>query len=252
MYRACSTWQYNVVADLIEHHRHGERLGFGDLSLVPSPGASDRDRWYVLKAHDADVALASCIESGRAKAVYSRRDLRDVASSLAHKFHVSLDEVLAPDGLLQKCVANDAFWSRQQHVLCQKYETIVGSPTNAVRKIARHLGIRLWPFESRRVAGRYSLHKTRQHVEDVARKLTASGTDLSDQKFALAYDRHTLFHWDHLRQAAVGDWRREFTRQQALRLVAIAGDWLIAHRYAQDHSWVNECSLESTRHSRAA
>ncbi len=28
MYRACSTWQYEVVAHLLEHHRSGRRLGY--------------------------------------------------------------------------------------------------------------------------------------------------------------------------------------------------------------------------------
>src|SRR5262249_19694874 len=28
MYRACSTWQYEVAAHLVEHHRRGNRLGY--------------------------------------------------------------------------------------------------------------------------------------------------------------------------------------------------------------------------------
>ena len=64
MYRACSTWQYEVAAHLVEEHRGGRRLGYllsGEYTaLVPGhpkhckAAARNRPGWRVIKAHEGE------------------------------------------------------------------------------------------------------------------------------------------------------------------------------------------------------
>ena len=71
MYRACSTWQYEVVAHLIEQHLGGQRLGYmtGDqYARASGAGMSDEPidsrptaAWRVVKSHDGDRSFADAL-----------------------------------------------------------------------------------------------------------------------------------------------------------------------------------------------
>src|SRR5262245_2492497 len=64
MYRACSTWQYEVAAQLVEHAYLGQRLGYltgaeygrlmrADRRSQPSTPAGPK-QWRVFKSHEGD------------------------------------------------------------------------------------------------------------------------------------------------------------------------------------------------------
>ena len=75
MYRACSTWQYEVAAHLIEQHLGGERLGYltGDQyaarlrsDAANAPTASGQNtRWRVVKSHEGDRSFARALANER-------------------------------------------------------------------------------------------------------------------------------------------------------------------------------------------
>ena len=93
MYRACSTWQYEVVSHLVEQDLEGERLGYVCGESYESLGRLATGRaerggcnpWRVLKSHEGARSFSRALESGQALAVYVYRDLRDVIFSLIHK-----------------------------------------------------------------------------------------------------------------------------------------------------------------------
>src|SRR6185312_2948705 len=94
MYRACSTWQYEVIAHLLERHRGGRRLGYvmGEEYVAPdAPGQAARP-WRVLKSHEEHRRFAEALAEGRARAIYAHRDIRDVVFSLMHKRGVRFEE----------------------------------------------------------------------------------------------------------------------------------------------------------------
>src|SRR4051794_20397912 len=86
MYRACSTWQYEVVGHLVENHLKGLRLGYVCGESYESLGQHQAGRtprgesapWRVLKSHEGGRSFARALESGQALSVYVYRDLRDV------------------------------------------------------------------------------------------------------------------------------------------------------------------------------
>src|SRR5262245_28065478 len=102
MYRAGSTWQYDVACELVERHRDGRRLGFVAGSDYRASSAAG---WRVLKAHDRHQYFSEALRAGRGRALYAWRDLRDVCFSLMHKMALDFDDVAAR--WLPRCLEND-------------------------------------------------------------------------------------------------------------------------------------------------
>ena len=118
MYRACSTWQYEVVGHLVERHLRGERLGYltgeayaahSRVLQARSPCRRRTAVWRVLKSHDGHRCFARALSSGRALAVYAYRDIRDVVFSLMHKRGLTFEELLR-QGMIHQILVNDRFW----------------------------------------------------------------------------------------------------------------------------------------------
>lgn len=232
MYRACSTWQYNICAELVERKTGGRRLGFIHGYNYESPDeVEERSTWRVIKTHDGHDAFAEELRAGRARGVYSRRDLRDVAFSIMHKFGIGFEEVIAPGGKLEECLAADRFWPSLPNVLCQSYERITADSTGAVKEIARHLGLSLADGEAEELADAFSIGKNRERAEALESELRGDGVDLSTRENQLRFDPGTLLHWNHLRDGAVGGWRRLATPQQRETLAEFCGSWLVEHGY---------------------
>ena len=234
MYRACSTWQYGVVGQILERHRDGQRLGFADgggFASAVEP-TLDESHWSVLKAHDAHPKFAERLGRGQALGIYSHRDLRDVAFSWMHKTGQTFDEIIER-GFLEHCLENDRFWRDRPGMLFQNYEDLIAEPARGVAEIARHLRIELLEGEDREIADSLSLEANRERTRKITEQMEAEGVPLSpkDQDH---YDRQSLLHWNHLRQGKVGDWRESATPEQKETLLRVCGPWLIEHGYEGD------------------
>ncbi len=240
MYRSGSTWQYLVSSVLVERHLGGQRIGFLDgehFALHERTCAAARGP-HVLKAHDAHPSFAAALDAGRALAVYSYRDLRDVAFSLAHKYATSFEEVVERRGFLHVSLANDAFWMARPRTLCQRYEDLVEAPVKAIEDLAAHLGVVLEAGEAEALAACYSLDANRSRTAELAARLRARGVALGSPDAALARDECTQLHWNHIRSGRIGGWRGEATPRQLAVLAEICGAWLVAHAYEPDDRWL--------------
>ncbi len=241
MYRACSTWQYEVACHLVEREGSGRRLGFltgdGYAAHRATAGADEPGRRFVLKSHDRDERLMAALGAGRALGLYAYRDVRDVVYSLIAKLASDFDDVVGRRRFLDVLLANDAAWTGCPGVLVQRYERIVADPPRAVAQIAAHLGLPLAAGEAGAIAAEYSLEANRGRTDALARALSARGIDLTDPANALQYDPHSLLHWNHLRQGRVGGWRDDATPAQRRALADVAGAWLVARSYEPDRAW---------------
>ena len=235
MYRACSTWQYEVIAHLLERHRDGVRLGYltGDqFADLDDRGPVD-GRWKVLKSHEGHPRFAQVLREGRAIPIYAHRDVRDVAFSLMHKRKIDF-ETLTRQGMIHQVLANDRYWSGRPRSLSQRYDRLMGDPEGGVKELAEHLGLALEPGEAAGVAAEYSFRSNRERTRELGRRLQESGKDLGDPSLAQAHDRQTLLHWNHMREGRIGDWRGRATPRQRAMLARICGPWLEAHGYEPD------------------
>jgi hypothetical protein len=238
MYRSGSTWQYEIVSHLLEHFKNGRRRG---VLLVEKSDLFDPDQegndWQSWKLHHGHHRFAAALESGRALAVYSYRDLRDVAYSMMHKFTASFEDVVEHRRLLHDCLEYDRFWRTRPRVLLQRYERFTAEPVRAIEHLAAHLEIVLNKDTAARLAREYSLAANKERTASLARQLTEAGFDLRDPCNTCRHDEHSLLHWNHIREGRIGGWRDQATPAQLERLAEICGDWLIAQGYAQDKKW---------------
>jgi Sulfotransferase domain len=241
MYRACSTWQYEVVAHLLEHHRAGRRLGYLTPEEYVRTGRADgRDDgtkvpaepgWNVFKSHDADRCFDRAIGAGRAVVVYAYRDVRDVVFSLMHKRSLTFEQLLH-QGMIHQVLENDRFWTRQPGVLIQRYDAVLLDPVGAVAQLARYLGIEIVADEAERIAHEYSLESNKARTEALRRRLEKEGVDLKESANSLICDPATLLHWNHVRDGGSGSWYVESTPRQRVILEKLCGRWLESHAYA--------------------
>jgi hypothetical protein len=240
MYRACSTWQYEVVAHLVERHRDGRRLGYLTPEQYAGPkgqGAADGgprpatgDGWCVFKSHDRDRCFARAIAQGRAIVIYAYRDVRDVVFSLMHKRRLTFEQLLR-QGMIHQVFANDRFWTRQPNVIVQRYDEILADPVGAIRALADHLGIRPADGEAERLANEYSLAANKARTEALRLQLEQNGVDLNEAAHSLICDSTTLLHWNHVRDGRSGSWFVESTPRQRIVLQRLCGRWLAARGY---------------------
>ncbi len=232
MYRACSTWQYDVMAHLLERHRDGQRLGYltgEEYAAIGDPEGSE-PCWRVLKSHEGHRRFAAVLAAGRARAVYAHRDIRDVVFSLMHKRGVGFEDVVRR-GMLHQILVNDRFWLRQPGVLVQRYDDLIAHPVAAVEQLAAHLGISLAAGEAEETAREYSFQANRARVLHLRARLRASRVELERPANSQLCDRRTLLHWNHLREGRVGEWRMVATPRQHAILARVGNRWLRARGY---------------------
>ncbi len=235
MYRACSTWQYEVIAHLLERHRKGQRLGYltGEEFAVQDQRTGANPGWGVLKSHEGHESFSRAIASGRAITIYAHRDIRDVVFSLMHKRGVTFEQ-LVRQGMIHQVLVNDRFWSHQPNVLTQRYESLVKDPVGGVLEIARHLKIEISQAEANEIATEYSFQTNRRRTLDLVDRLRAQGVDLNDPNNLQYYDQRTLLHWNHLREGRPGNWREQATSRQRAILARLCDPWLVEHGYEPD------------------
>lgn len=236
MYRACSTWQYEVVGHLLDHHvgQPVTRLGYMDGSDYGEWVRRNRaaaSGWVVLKSHDRHPAFKRALARGEALAVYAYRDLRDVVDSMRHKMGLSFDR-LVDQGLVHRILSNDRFWTSRGRVVVQRYEEIVREPERAVAELASHLGFSLECGEARAIAAEFSLEANRRRTEAMRDRLVAIGLDLSDPAHQQRYDPSTLLHWNHLRMGQTGGWRETLGPAELALIDRMGGrSWLARRGY---------------------
>jgi hypothetical protein len=235
MYRACSTWQYEVIAHLLETHWNGFRLGYltGEKFAAFDDVWADKPGCCVLKSHEENPRFTATIAEGRAIAVYSYRDIRDVVFSLMHKRRVTF-ETLLRQGMIHQILVNDRYWRSRPDVLCQRYETLVADPVAGVDQLAAHLGLALSPGESAEIAREYSFQANRQRMLKMGQRLKAEGINLDDPANVQYYDCRTLLHWNHLREGRVGNWRDLASPRQRAILARLCNPWLAERGYETD------------------
>jgi hypothetical protein len=236
MYRACSTWQYEVAAHLVEEHRSGKRLGYlasGEFTALLRAGARTGTAWSVIKAHEGEPAMARELTASRARALYVHRDVRDVVFSLMHKRGKTFEQILR-QGMIHQVLANDRFWMAQQNVLVQRYDDLISDPAQGVTELADHLGIALKDGEAERIAGVYSQESNRARTEALRQRLEQAGVDLENAGNTQICDPSSLLHWNHMRQRGAASWRQAANPQQVAILHRMCGRWLKARGYSLD------------------
>jgi Sulfotransferase domain. len=218
MIRSGSTLQFQIVAELVERHGLGQRIEYvpeGEFKTIfekydAQPGCK------VFKAHICIDEIQGLFACGKAKGVYSFRDIRDVAVSAIKKFQMPFDELIEKKWLDQ-AVADGLAWMALPNVIASRYETMAGDLAGEARKLAEHLGLSLPAAEIDEIAGLYTLEKQRDRVQQVAVAHQAGGN---------SFDPRTLLHHNHINSAESGAWKTALSPAQIQILEDRFGTWL--------------------------
>lgn len=238
MYRAASTWQYQIAAELAEQYLDGRRIGVvngENLNLVDYQ--NDRDCVRVLKCHRYHPVFAQLANSQQAIQIYSYRDIRDVVLSLSWKLATDIAGVIE-DGFLPRAIDAYYQWIKLPGTLIQTYDQITRDPAFAIREIAQHLGVNIDAGMVQRLVKQYSKAANRARTQQLTEQLQASGVQLERPEHALAHDPLSLLHWNHLRDADQEGWFSQLTIQDILRIYPVVGQWLIDAQFEADDGWV--------------
>jgi len=142
MKRSGSTWQYNVIRQLVERQSLGNGEGFiPDDEMESDPQRLDafvRDaQVHVIKTHaryDPDPGL---LQSGAVRLTYTYRDVRTAAVSLKRQFGAQNARLL---GILDEAVETYYWVQEQPNTLMQRYESFIAYPKEAAREICTFFG----------------------------------------------------------------------------------------------------------------
>ncbi len=232
MYRACSTWQYEVARELLQRGGSVQALGYRTgPEFTAARDASNAARgWAVVKSHEACPEFSRLCRKQEAVVIYAHRDVRDVAYSLMHKMGVDFPTLLRL-GMIHQLLANDRYWRARPRVLVQRYDALTSDPASGIKGMAEFLGLALSPGEAENLAEQFSPEANRRRAARLADSLRDRGVDLSDPANGMIYDSGSLLHWNHLRGRQTASWREKATPEERYVLGRVAGVWLSINGY---------------------
>jgi hypothetical protein len=228
MIRSGSTLQFQLASAIVERAGIGSRVEYtpeAQFESVRSRFPEAERTLRVFKAHVCAPALARECEQGRARVVYSYRDIRDVAVSSVRKFGMSLEQLLE-DGWLDQAIADYYRWTALPDVSVSRYEEMFHDVAGEARKINAHLGAPLAPAVVDELARSYTLEEQRLRVERIKASQAAR---ISNGE--VVFDPRELLHHNHIHSGELGGWRRLLTPAQRDALTERFSDWLQATGY---------------------
>jgi Sulfotransferase domain len=230
MIRSCSTWQYDIVKEILVSKNLAKPDGF-----IVKENVNDiinKSENLIYKVHEAMPESIEAARQGKAKIIYIHRDLRDVAASLMVRFRKSLQNVL-DDKYISNAYRDYKLWTSLDDVLVQEYHKVMNDMPKAIREIADFLGIQLPESEVTRLSIIYSLEKQKEVVNKLPgsspsgkliRKIRRRTANFlyngigkrNTQKIAKIfgkvgvsqYDPNTGLHNDHINTGEIGSYKK--------------------------------------------
>ena len=217
MIRSGSTWSYNVALKLL-------RVAVGDavygdynenaaafLESVPPAVA-----YRVVKCHMLDGLARTWIESGKAKVIYTCRDLADAAASFMRMFDFDFDHTFSA---LQGALELYRMHRESGKALILGYQGIISRPLESIASISRYLDVAVSPEIVGRIGDQTSLDSARARVTELKSGIDADKLVRFDR---FVHDRETLLNLDHIRDGSSGYGRALLTEEQLTRLDLLA------------------------------
>jgi hypothetical protein len=233
MPRSASTLQYQLACEVVERAGAGSRLGWDWPAARPELASAPRPM-HVVKVHEPNPAVESRLACGHVRYLYTYRDVRDAAASVAQW---KGREHGTPEAAAQWIRWAEHFMSRP-NVLVARYEDWTRDIPGEIRRVERFLGLTLSDADRARLARDLSIEGQKELIE---RELVATGRDL---------DPRTLVWRAQVQDARVGKWRDFFDAATLDRFDELCGHWLRARGYAPARAAWGE-SLGPGRRDRA-
>ncbi|MBU0909465.1 MAG: FkbM family methyltransferase, partial [Proteobacteria bacterium] len=238
MPRSGSTWVYDALRRIILVSGKGKSVGF--------VGENDKLNAYlrnhhpdigpiVLKFHHPCAEARNLLNEGKALAIRSHRDIRDVAVSIMDFQGVEYEE-LRKNGNIEEILEEHREWKQLPYVMHIRYDRILEEPEKQLFRIAEFIGSPITAEQIHHISEELSLDSARRRIarmqQDIAagkkKKNAASITKYGE----LQYDPETLLHHNHIASGAIGRYRQRLTKQQVAEVEQLANDYMVEEGYA--------------------
>lgn len=236
MFRSGSTLQFQLVSEMVEAAGLGRRMpwadpeDFGTLAAAHEKAHGD-DALLVFKTHVCKHPMRERLAAGRALAVGTHRDLRDVAVSGARKAGVEPTADYCRD-LAEGCMACAEGWHRDHvaaaRILELAYDDLVRRPAACCLRMATHLHVPLTPEQADDLARRFAPDRQRARIDEAVREGAMQPPRPGGR---LRHMPRELLHPDHIDDGATGKWRGVLDDDALRAIESVAGGWLLERGY---------------------
>ena len=248
MPRSGSTVHYQLTADLVESQGIGKRVGYVDpLSLEALESLENEesdDKFLVVKCHNYSEQAADLISSGKGKAIYVYRDIRDAMVSYMNRCSISFEEAMRLDGgFVETTLSNYYKWNSVDTILVSQYEDMVDHLKDEVIKISDFLGLKITDEIAISLARKHTLIQEFQHIRHF--DYEQEGTQINNTHWEGSYDPKTQLHQNHIRSGKQQQWKYFLSSYQLLQAEAIAHEWLNERGYplSQEMDDLSRCEF---------
>lgn len=224
MLRSGSTLQYQLAVSILE--KTGLGTGIGDprhldcLELAKASPATIQ----VLKVHKFKHLqhVEEAIAQGKAKCLYTYRDIRDVAVSLMNLRKIRFKELIFRNQEVQQSLQDFQAWTSLEGVMISRYEQMVNNLPQEVLRIAKHLNVELSTEMAIDIAKNHTLEKQKERIRQ-----WQSRDDFNPR----THDGKSLLHHNHINSGTSQQWRYTLRPMQIAFLESLTETWLRERGY---------------------
>jgi hypothetical protein len=231
MRRSASTLQYNIVKRILEFSGKGKALGYAESPEIEKiiEEHMDQEGYFVIKVHDYFPLAGKLNNEGKAKIVFSYRDVRDIIVSSMHKWGEGNFNRIYRDEFMNLLKNSYTEWMNLNDLHVSSYEEIQKSLIGEVNKLAKFLNLPIQQDENSRIAYELSFNQQKKEILNGNFVNTPAGK----------MEENTLLHTDHLRSGKTDQWKQELTSYQIARIQMDWKTWMKENGYKRHSTILN-------------
>lgn len=176
--------------------------------------------YVLLKTHRYFPSVLRHLANGRVVGVMTHRDIRDIVVSLIQKGWCPDFNYFIESKELRSMVLSSIAYSEMESMSIISYKDLKDDPIRILRDLSVILKIDLKDREANEIVKRLSL----QNLKKQAEKLTAKGS-------ADNVDRSTGLHNNHIKDGAIGKWRKILSEDQIKKINREAEEYIKKFNY---------------------
>ena len=226
--RSGSTLQYNIVSELIERTKTGQRVEFAKPENFNSiyEKYDGVEGYKIFKCNELTPKIRQLITEGKALGLFCYRDLRDVIVSFKNKDNLNIQNSNSVQNLVNQYLQNFHDWIVLNNTLVSKYENFVDDIESEISRISLFLGLEVDDKDVSEIAKklhRSNLKKSQANPEnEVFVKNSTKG---------FYFDNKTLLHKNHIHSGEPNQWKNELPHNVLNRIEKTSAEWLYNNGY---------------------
>ena len=224
MRRSASTLQYNIVKEILEKSNSGMALGYAESGEIEKLIKKNKDNngYFVIKVHDFFPLAEELLNEGKAKIIFSYRDIRDIIVSSMYKWNLGNFDITYNYNYVNILKQSYYKWTTLKDVYSSAYEDIIKDLQKEVSEICNYLNIILSKNDIKEIADQVSFEKQKSYLKQNKKFIKTPFGEM---------DSDTLLHKNHLRSGKIKQWETELNKFQIATIQRDWKEWILKNNY---------------------